>query len=237
MNRIEKICDGVVQKYAHQPNVLGIVLFGSAARKKFDEFSDIDIYILLKKKGAWTRANFVKNNIRVDVIFDTFAEAESFLRQDKWGVKRIMSHMLAHGKVLYQKDASVTKLITIAKANLTGKTRYSRKEVLMHKYSIDDFWGEVQRDFKNKDAIAFGLDSELLLGNVIDLFLKMRGSFWVQPNQMRSLLSKLDKNFAQNVQQFYAAENMKTKQKALQRLIMIVFKNSGGPLPKKWTVK
>jgi hypothetical protein len=47
--------------------------------------------------------------------------------------------------------------------NLKLKTKYKKGEILMHKYSIDDFWGEVQRDIKNNDYLAFGLDSHLLI--------------------------------------------------------------------------
>lgn len=49
---IKKICDETVEQNKQDANVLGIMLFGSAARNKFDEYSDIDIYILLKKKGS-----------------------------------------------------------------------------------------------------------------------------------------------------------------------------------------
>jgi len=47
---IQKICSDVVKEYKPDKNVLGILLFGSAARNKFDQYSDIDIYILLNKK-------------------------------------------------------------------------------------------------------------------------------------------------------------------------------------------
>jgi hypothetical protein len=60
----------------------------------------------------------------------------------------------------------------------------------MHKYSIDDFWGEVQRDIKNKDYLAFGLDSHLLISNIIEIFLRLNGEFLRQPNEMIRVLKK-----------------------------------------------
>ena len=47
----------------------------------------------------------------------------------------------------------------------------------MHKYSIDDFLGEIRRDLKNQDIIAFNLDSQLLMNNIIELFLKLEVIF------------------------------------------------------------
>ncbi|KKU85374.1 MAG: hypothetical protein UY14_C0025G0006 [Parcubacteria group bacterium GW2011_GWA1_47_9] len=40
---IQKICNDLVEQYKQDKNVLGILLFGSAARNKFDKYSDIDM--------------------------------------------------------------------------------------------------------------------------------------------------------------------------------------------------
>lgn len=145
---IQKICSDVVKQYKPDKNVLGILLFGSAARNKFDKYSDVDIYILLKKKANYSRLNFVKNNIRVDIILNRVKEAESFLKEDKFNIERNTSHMLAHGKILYRASGNLNRIVTKAKRNLKLPTKYTKNEILMHKYSIDDFWGEVQRDIK-----------------------------------------------------------------------------------------
>jgi len=85
--------------------------------------------------------------------------------------------MLAYGEILFQKGENLEKLQIVAKNNLRLKTAYKKSEILMHKYSIDDFWGEVQRDIKNKDYLAFGLDSHLLISNIIEIFLRLNGEF------------------------------------------------------------
>ena len=80
---IQKICNDVVEQYKQDKNVLGIMLFGSAARDKFDEYSDVDIYILLNKKGKFSRNNFVKDRMRVDIIFNAVKEVNNYLKEDK----------------------------------------------------------------------------------------------------------------------------------------------------------
>jgi len=234
---IQKICEKIVNEYKKDNNVLGIALFGSAAKKKFDQYSDIDIYILLKKKSDYSRLNFVKNNMRVDIILDTVKEAESFLKKDKFNIKRNTSHMLAHGKILYRASSNLDRIVTKAKRNLELPTKYTKNEILMHKYSIDDFWGEVRRDIKNGDYTAFGLDSQLLLNNIIELFLKLKGEFGRKPNEMFKILSKLDKKFAYKIKNFYKASNMKAKKEILGELVVYIDKKSNGLLPEKWAIK
>lgn len=234
---IRKICEAIVNKYRKDKNILGIVLFGSAVRNKFDRYSDIDIYIILKKKINYSRLNFIKDNIRVDIIMDTIKKTELFLKEDEFNIKRNISHMLAYGKILYQASDDINRIITKAKQNLRLPTKYTKNEILMHKYSIDDFWGEVQRDIKNHDYTAFGLDSQLLLNNLIELFLKFNGGFFKQPNEISIVLNKLDRNFGRQIERFYKATNFKTKENILSWLVKYVYKKSEGGLPRRWTIK
>lgn len=234
---VQKICDDVVKQYKPDKNVLGILLFGSAVRNKFDQFSDIDIYILLNKKGKYSRVNFVQNGIRIDIILDTKSETNSFLKDDIYNVKRNTSHMLAHGRILYQKDGYLTEIVKQAKNNLKLHTKYNVGEVLMHKYSIDDFWGEVQRDYKKNDFVAFDLDSHLLMDNIIELFLKIKGDFLRQPSEMIGIINKNDKKFGKYIERFYITKDLTAKIKILSKSINYIYKLSDGPLPVKWEIE
>ena len=104
----------------------------------------------------------------------------------------------------------------------------------MHKYSIDDFWGEVQRDIENKDYLAFGLDSHLLISNITELFLKLNGEFLRQPNEMMKILKRLDKRFSNQIENFYKANAMQSKKRILSDLVKYIFRKSKGPLPERW---
>jgi predicted nucleotidyltransferase len=231
---IQNICSDVVKEYKPDKNVLGILLFGSAARDKFDQYSDIDIFILLNKKGDFSRSNFRKNGVRVDIIFNTVKEAKSYLKEDRNNLRRITSHMLAYGAILFQRGKNLEKLQIVAKNNLRLKTAYKKSEILMHKYSIDDFWGEVQRDIKNKDYLAFGIDSHLLVINIIELFLKLNAEFLRQPNEMREILRRLDKKFSNQIENFYKEKDIQHRKRLLSYLVKYIHEKSKGPLPEKW---
>lgn len=231
------ICNDIIKQYKPDKNVLGILLFGSAARNRFDQYSDIDIYILLNKKGRFSRSNFMKNGVRVDIILNTIKEARQYLKEDKNSLRRITSHMIAHGEILFQKGKNLEEIQTIAKNNLKLTTKHKKGEILMHKYSIDDFWGEVQRDIKNNDYLAFGLDSHLLVSNIIELFLKLNGEFLKQPNEIMGVLKKLDSKFSDKIENFYKASNIQNKKKILSDLVDYIYKKSGGALPSRWFLK
>lgn len=236
-NIIQEICNDIVEQYKQDQNILGIMLFGSAAQNKFDQYSDVDIYILLNKKGELSRNNFVKDKVRVDIIFNTAGEANSYLKEEKGSIRRVTSHMLAYGKILFQREGALKKAQFIAQRNLTLKTKYKDEEVLMHKYSIDDFWSEVQRDIKNKDYLAFGLDSYLLVTNIIELFLNLNGEFLQQPNEMTKLLERLDKKLADLIENFYIENDIQKKKTILAGLVEYTYEKSGGPLPDSWVLK
>lgn len=234
---IQKICSDVIKQHKQDKNVLGIMLFGSAVRSKFDQYSDIDIYILLKKNGEFSRINFIKNGIRVDIILNTIRDIKSYFREEKNSLRRTTSHMLAYGKIIFQRNGELRKIQDVARNNLLSKTKYKSGEVLMHKYSIDDFWGEVQRDIQNRDYVAFGLDSHFLVSNIIELFLKLNGEFLIQPNEMRKKLNRLDGKFSKLIEEFYKSENIKNKKIVLLELTKYIYKKSKGSLPKRWTIK
>lgn len=234
---IEEICNYSVRKFGSDKNTLGVMLFGSVARNKPDKYSDIDIFVLEKNKGSFSRVNFVKNGIRTDVIFNSIKEVKEYLKNDKGNVRRITSHMLAHGQILFQRGNELNKLKSVAIKNLGLKTHRNTDEILMHKYSINDFWGEVQRDFEKGDWIAFGLDSQLLLNNLLDLFLKINGAFHKQPNETKEILRILDRRFADKIEKFYKTANFKTKINILSNLVEYIYKKSGGGLPRNWSIK
>jgi len=226
----------VVEQHKKDRNVLGILLFGSAARNKLDRYSDIDIYVLLRKKGKLSRSNFIVGARRVDVIFDAIQETKKYLNTENGNLRRITSHMLAHGKILFQRGDYLKRFLFIAQRNLRSKTKLENSAVLMHKYSIDDFFGEVQRDTRNNDSVAFGLDSQLLMGNIIELFLRSKGEYLRQPNEMRETLRKLDKKFSREIESFYETGDIKRKGRILAGLVRRVYKISGGALPKRWSL-
>jgi predicted nucleotidyltransferase len=233
----QEIVNEIVDKYKEDKNVLGVAIFGSVAKGESDKHSDVDIYIILKKLGKFSRVNFVKNTVRVDIILSTLKETNAYLKSDRRSLKRITSDMLANGMILFDQKNTLKNIIKTAKNNLRQKTKYSKGEILMHKYSIDDFWGETQRDMENNDYLAYGVDSQLLINNVLELFLKINGCAMPQPKKMSGLLNKLDARLSALVSNFYRESNLELKEVILAKIVDYIYGVSGGRLPDRWHIK
>jgi predicted nucleotidyltransferase len=232
-----KSLDQLIAKLSRDTNVLGVLLFGSQARGMADRFSDTDIYVLVSKKGTYARLNYLANGMRFDIFFDPVNELRQYLHDEHHNVRRITSHMLAHGAILFERGRELSKLQLVAKANLRTKTTYSREELLMHKYSIDDFWGEVQRDYLSGDAMSFGMNCQLLIANVTELILKLHGGFFCPSREMNQLLYSLDPRFEKLAQEFYKTTLGKKRVQVLGRIVYYAYAVSGGALPKRWGLK
>ena len=104
----------------------------------------------------------------------------------------------------------------------------------MHKYSIDDFLGEAQRDMKNKNYLAFGLNSQLLINNILELFFKLNREFLRQPNETVKILKRLDGKFSNQIENFYKTNDIRNKKRILSDMVKYIYERYGGPLPKRW---
>ena len=232
--QIQKIEKAVLSEYEGAKDVLAIFIFGSAARGGFDQYSDVDFMILLKKKRAYDRRNFLIDGTRIDVLFEVEKETQKYLSLDKGNVRRITSHMLAHGKLLFATNPLAKKLQSIAERNLKGKTKYTKGELLMHLYSIDDFLGEAKRDVERGDLMALGLDSALLINNAIELLFKLNGDYLRQPREIRSILEKTDSEFVSLLTRFSTASTQIEQTNLLEKIAGYSYKKAGGPMPKSW---
>lgn len=231
-----KILKKIEDKYKKQPGVLGVVAFGSFVRGDFDSYSDIDVYVLKAKKPFHARESYMLKNIRVDVTIDGKKDADRFLKQERRSVRRIFSHMLANGHILYEKENSLKVLQRVAVRNLKERTTYGRDEMLMHLYSIEDFYGEVLRFSKSKDKFSFEQNIALLVNNAIECFLKIKGEYMRRPNELEAIIKKEDPSFWKSLEAIYLSESDFDKVRNLKGLVKRVGILARGPLPQRWTV-
>jgi len=231
------ILKGIENKYKRRSGVLGVLVFGSFVRGNFDAYSDIDVYVLKAKQPSRAREGYMLKNIRIDVTIDEKKDAEGFLKKERHSVRRIFSHMLAHGHILYEKGNSLTALRRVAIRNLKERTTYSRDEILMHLYSIEDFYGEVLRFFKSKDKFSFEQNISLLINNAIECLLKIKGEYMRRPNEMKAIIKKSDPIFWKSLESAYLSKSDSDKIRNLKKLVKRIETLARGPLPRRWAVR
>jgi len=235
---IDQVSNNILDKYKNNSNVVGIFLVGSAAQNVFDKYSDIDFFIILNKSNGLSRENFVsEEKINVEILFDTVAETQRCLREERFSLYRNTSHMLAMGQLLYSSSNAVKQIQLKAQNNLNQKTRYSDGEIIMHKYSIDDFLGDVRRDVNSNDAIAFGQDSHYVIQNSVELLLKFNGSYNLKPKMIAGHLRSIDQPFVDMLNSFYESQSASEKLQLLERISEYAITNCGGKLPARWSLE
>lgn len=232
---IDRIIEKAIKKYS--PKARGILLFGSTARGGFDKFSDIDIYVLYRSKPKFTRENLTLAGVRIDVIIDSVADAHEFLKKENGSVRRNFAHMLAYGRIIYSVGDEIGLLQKMAINILEGKTRSSRATILMHLYSIEDFYGEVLRFAIKKDDLAFEQNCNLLMNNIIECFLRLKKEYFRRPNELFEIFLAKDKKFAKLISNYYKEKSMQSRSRILGELVSHIQKLAGGPLPSFWKIK
>jgi len=209
----------IVKKYSQNVNVLGIMIFGSAVSDNFDNFSDVDFYILSKNEGQYSRYNYLDNGRRVDIIFDSLQVVKQYLNEERVGLYRNVSHMLAKGKIIYQRGKYFQKLQYFAKKNLENKIKYPKEKLLMCEYSIDDYYAKSCRDYKKGDYFSFGVHSGLVISNAVELVLIKHKEFLRPAPELGILLKKIDESFFAILNQYLNSLTAKQKMLNLKRII------------------
>ncbi|PIZ99309.1 MAG: hypothetical protein COX77_01905 [Candidatus Komeilibacteria bacterium CG_4_10_14_0_2_um_filter_37_10] len=234
--KIEQIYSELISHYQTNLNNIGYLAFGSAARGQEDENSDIDFYIITKKKPQHYRENFIYKGQRIDILFDSVLELEKYLENEKNNLRRPVANMIYNSKLVLAKTGAVIMLMKKSKIVLQSKIKYSKSEVLMHKYSLDDFLGEAIRDYKTKNIFAFTLDAQLIIDNSVELFCKLNNITLTQPREMLNKIFKKDKKFAGLIREYSAIINSRNRLNSLKKIVKYIYSISNGALPNKWSV-
>lgn len=226
----------ILSRYKDDPNVLGVMVFGSQVSGQADAFSDIDLYVLTDKVGLYTRQSFLVSKTPVDVIIDSVDMAREYLQDDRYSIRRPTSIMLAGGKIIFERTDDLNKLQKTAKRNLRLKTRSTKSDFLMHAYSLDDFLKDLQRDVKNNNRLQFALNEQLFVNNAIELVLRKHGSYWRHINETLAELNKLDHIFIRYLSKLFFDDSLEQRLKTAQKVFVYLKKRYKCSLPKKWTI-
>jgi predicted nucleotidyltransferase len=101
----ETVKDIVIQDV---PEAVGVILFGSYAKGKADEDSDMDIMILLENEYEWRERRTVLNRIyqdtaRIGYLIDFLLETKQNFDHNK-NLPTISGEIAKEGKVLWMKS-------------------------------------------------------------------------------------------------------------------------------------
>ncbi len=112
----EEALEEFIKDYRHNKDVEAILLVGSYAVNNNNQYSDIDVYIILNNKVKYQqRGNLLVKGYLIEYFINPINKIIKYLQNDKRGHGGPMANMIINGKVLYDKNNLIPKLKRKAK--------------------------------------------------------------------------------------------------------------------------
>lgn len=214
--KVLKIISGIKLQYQ---NIDTILLFGSALSPDWTEQSDIDIF-LIDDSFNDSRSEAIIDGITIEFQEDNF---ENILKdiQSEYGqlLNRNVSTMIATSRVISNKsNEKLTELIDSAKLTLSSTPVYSKQDVKMWKYSIEDYLSKAEKDINKNNILAFYIHANYVLQNALQMSLALNGAYMPQPKYLGKLLEEKDTELFEIWNQYLEADSLTQKITILNRL-------------------
>ena len=154
MKQIREYIDYLLEKLEINNEVLGVLLYGSYALEQEDEFSDIDILIVVEEinKNICGRGNILKDGISIEYFIKTESEIYEELLYELEIIEPVMRMELLTGNIFYEKYSTLSKLKKRAeKVNLMPYKQLSTVEIQKLTITLRNQIKEIDRKNKHKD--------------------------------------------------------------------------------------
>ena len=104
-----------LSKYEDNDDVVGALLCGSYAAGNQNEYSDIDVYLVLKNDVNYQeRGNVDSNSYLIEYFMNPVWKIKKYMEDEFYENNLSTINMFAYGKVIYDLDGSVKELQNIA---------------------------------------------------------------------------------------------------------------------------
>lgn len=217
MDNLNKITFDFIDELKLDPNIVGVILFGSWARENNRPNSDVDLMII--QKEGFRRAVEKREGQIFEIIYLT---ADSAL--DYWkSHPNDAASLWEVAKILFDRDGNLETL------------RNRANEILLKgKPKIDSFQRE-QFQFDAEDQISYvdfikqtdTITANLILNNkIFDLtskFFDLRQLFTPAPKQRLQKIKDINPELYKLIEQFYTENNIDIKIKIAKDIIEEVF--------------
>lgn len=202
-------------------------VFGSVAEGTSDEKSDLDVLVLVDQDNDCKNVNHPTfDNYKLDISFHSFEQIEQMiLDQIKQGDRE---PILVRGVILFDKIGKLTKLQK--KVQSTKPQKYKQQEFQFLQFMLYHANNKVERVLK-EDPVSSLYSMHANIGEVLKIYFKLNGRWWVSSKNVLNSLDNWDKELASLVKDFVAASDVIVKYKKWTKIIDHVAKPLGGRLP------
>lgn len=217
MNKLNDSTVNFIEELKLNPNILGIILFGSWARGNNRIDSDVDLMVI--QKEGFRRAVEKRNEQIFEIIYLT---ANSALDYWKTHLNDAAS-LWEVAKILFDRDGSLEILKNKANEILSkGKPKVDSFQAEQFKFDAEDQINYVSF-IKETDLIT----AQLILSNkVFDLtskFFDLRQLFTPPPKQRLQRIKELNSKLFNLIEQFHSESNIDNRIRIAKKIAEEVF--------------
>lgn len=238
---IEKFIDEFKKQHSNDSiEIEGVLLAGSYAfPDKLSKNSDLDLFLVIKNAGKRYRGMKKIENIDVDYFINPIQQLRADLEKAKISNSKVFIYVLANGKILLDKDNRLLELQKGARLQIKRqiKNRIPNSSVILMKYFIDDYIGDIEDDYENKDYFAWQYNICLLLNYLVEVFCKYNHILQVKPKYQKAEIIKKDKHFVKLYEKIAIINLKEEKIKQIKKLSRYVLDSLGGGLPEEWEIE
>jgi len=216
----KKVVQIAEQIRAQYQDVDTVLLFGSATTEAWTPESDIDIF-LIDDQFHDSRTNIIIDGIATEIQQDHYGNLSKDIESERGRLlNRNIATMIATSEIISTKSPKkLESLKALAIDVLKSTTVYSKQDIKMWRYSIQDYIAKASKDVKRDDTVAFYFDAHYVIQNALELSLATHGVYLPQPKHLAKLLQDIDPTLLQILQSYISAPSLSQKLSALSALI------------------
>lgn len=219
MSELNTDTKNFIEELKNNPNVLGVILFGSWARGNNRPDSDVDLIII--QKDRFKRAVEKRNNQIFEIIYTTSNSALDFWRSKLDDAASLWEV----AKILFDRDGTVDSLQSKIRIALDkGKPIIDSSQKEQFKFDAEDQIKYVEY-IKSTDIPTANL---ILNNKVFDLtskYFDLRQLWTPAPKQRLLKVEELEPELFADLVEFYSEYNLDKKIDIVKRIVGRVFTN------------
>lgn len=230
-----------LKKYEEDDDVVGAILCGSYADGTYNEYSDIDVYLVLKADVTYfSRGSLESNSYLIEYFMNTKLGIKKFMEEEFNNFKHSTANMFAYGKIIYDLDGSVKELQDLALEYIDKPFKNITSSKLdSNNYHLWDLLDELKVSLK-EERLDFHKIYYMLLNDIYDIYAEYLGVQKLTKTKIYKILTdeeyrkkyhvfKLpEEEFINLYLKCYNLDKLDRMYKNIEELINYYYKKQGG---------
>jgi hypothetical protein len=205
-----------VTELRKNPDVLGILLFGSRARGNNREDSDVDLLVIVKH--GFHRIVEERANLAFEIIFTTEDQAISFWRANPDDTAELWKT----ARILFDRNGTMQRLQNVGAEILSqGKAPLPAEQLAHIRFDIGDQVKAIEA-FAYSDPVTARLLLSAKMLYLTELYFDIRQLWTPPPKQRLAVIKEIDSRFYDLIAKYYEAPSLSMQIDAFKSILAIV---------------